>query len=159
MEGLDKLDFQILKLLQENSNITNLSLSKRIGLSPAPTLERVKKLEKNGIIKSYHAEVNPVALGLNVQTFILVTIGWHKENAAENFLRKVNEIDEVTECNIITGDGDFLLKVICKDLQAYQNLLFNVLSQIPEVERLKTLMTLSTVKNRKVLPLDYDGKA
>ena len=155
LEDLDKIDFQILRLLQENRNITNLSLSKKIGLSPAPTLERVKKLEKNGIIKSYHAEVDPIALGLTVKTFILVTIGWHKERASENFLRKVNEIDEVAECNIITGDGDFLLKVICKDLQAYQNLLFNVLSQIPEVERLKTLMTLSTVKNRKVLPLAY----
>lgn len=156
MEGLDKIDFQILRLLQENSNITNLSLSKKIGLSPAPTLERVKKLEKNGIIVSYHAVVDPVSLGLLVKTFILVTIAWHKENAADNFLKKVNDIDEVAECNIITGDGDFLLKVICRDLQAYQNLLFNVLSQIPEVERLKTLMTLSTVKNRKVLPLDYD---
>ncbi len=155
VEDLDKIDFQILRLLQENSNITNLSLSKKIGLSPAPTLERVKKLEKNGIIKSYHAEVDPLALGLTVKTFILVNIGWHMEHASENFLRKVNEIDEVAECNIITGDGDFLLKVICKDLQAYQNLLFNVLSQIPEVERLKTLMTLSTVKNRKVLPLSY----
>ena len=158
IEDLDKIDFQILRLLQENSNITNLSLSKRIGLSPAPTLERVKKLEKNGIIKSYHAEVEPWALGLTVKTFILVNIGWHKQNASENFLQKVNEIDEVAECNIITGDGDFLLKVICKDLQAYQNLLFNVLSQIPEVERLKTLMTLSTVKNRKVLPLNYNGE-
>jgi DNA-binding Lrp family transcriptional regulator len=156
IEDLDKIDYQILKLLQENSNITNLSLSKKIGLSPAPTLERVKKLEKNGVIKSYHAEVDPLALGLTVKTFILVNIGWHKQNASENFLQKVNEIDEVAECNIITGDGDFLLKVICKDLQAYQNLLFNVLSQIPEVERLKTLMTLSTVKNRKVLPLAYD---
>ena len=158
IEDLDKIDFQILRLLQENSNITNLSLSKRIGLSPAPTLERVKKLEKNGIIKSYHAEVDPLALGLTVKTFILVNIGWHKQNASENFLQKVNEIDEVAECNIITCDGDFLLKVICKDLQAYQNLLFNVFSQIPEVERLKTLMTLSTVKNRKVLPLNYNGE-
>ena len=156
-DELDKIDYQILKMLQENSNITNLSLSKKIGLSPAPTLERVKKLEKNGIIKSYHAEVDPHCLGLTVKTFILVNIGWHKEHASENFLKKVNEIDEVAECNIITGDGDFLLKVICKDLQAYQNLLFNVLSQIPEVERLKTLMTLSTVKNRKVLPVDYDN--
>ena len=156
VEDFDKIDYQILRLLQENSNITNLSLSKKVGLSPAPTLERVKKLEKNGIIKSYHAEVDPLLLGLTVKTFILVNIGWHQENASENFLRKVNEIDEVAECNIITGDGDFLLKVICKDLQAYQNLLFNVLSQIPEVERLKTLMTLSTVKNRKVLPLAYD---
>ncbi len=156
VDDFDRIDYQILRLLQENSNITNLSLSKKIGLSPAPTLERVKKLEKNGIIKSYHAEVDPLLLGLTVKTFILVNIGWHKENASENFLKKVNEIDEVAECNIITGDGDFLLKVICKDLQAYQYLLFNVLSQIPEVERLKTLMTLSTVKNRKVLPLAYD---
>jgi DNA-binding Lrp family transcriptional regulator len=155
-EDLDKIDYQILRLLQENSNITNLSLSKKIGLSPAPTLERVKKLEKNGIIKSYHAEVDPLMLGLTVKTFILVNIAWHKEKASENFLKRINEIDEVAECNIITGDGDFLLKVICKDLQAYQNLLFNILSQIPEVERLKTLMTLSTVKNRKVLPLDYE---
>jgi DNA-binding Lrp family transcriptional regulator len=156
VDDLDKIDYQILRLLQEDSNITNLSLSKAIGLSPAPTLERVKKLEKNGVIKSYHAEVDPLALGLTVKTFILVNIGWHKANASENFLLKINEIDEVAECNIITGDGDFLLKVICKDLQAYQNLLFNVLSQIPEVERLKTLMTLSTVKNRKVLPLRYE---
>ncbi len=158
VDGLDKIDYQILRILQENSNITNLSLSKKIGLSPAPTLERVKKLEKNGVIKSYHAEVDPLSLGLAVKTFILVTIAWHMENASDNFLRKVNEIDEVAECIIITGDGDFLLKVICRDLPSYQDLLFNVLSQIPEVERLKTLMTLSTVKNRKVLPLDYDAE-
>lgn len=156
MEGLDKIDFHILRLLQENSNITNLSLSNQIGLSPAPTLERVKKLEKNGVIRSYHADVNPKALGLDVVTFIMVTITWHKEDAAGHFLRQVNEIDEITECYTITGDGDFLLKVTCRDLQAYQNLLFNVLSQIPEVERLKTLMTLSTVKHHKVLPLDYE---
>jgi Lrp/AsnC family leucine-responsive transcriptional regulator len=154
-EDLDKIDYLILKILQENSNITNLSLSKRIGLSPAPTLERVKKLEKNGIIKSYHAVVDPIALGLNVMTYILVNIGWHKENASENFLQRVDQIDEVVECTIITGDGDFLLKVLCHDLRAYQDLLFNELSQIPEVERLKTLMTLSTVKNKKVLPLSY----
>ncbi len=154
-EDLDKTDYLILKILQEDSNITNLSLSKRIGLSPAPTLERVKKLEKNGIIKSYHAVVDPIALGLNVMTYILVNIGWHKEKASANFLQHVNDIDEIVECTIITGDGDFLLKVMCKDLKAYQDLLFNVLSQIPEVERLKTLMTLSTVKNKKVLPLSY----
>lgn len=156
MEGLDKIDYHILQLLQANSNITNLSLSNQVGLSPAPTLERVKKLEKNGIIRSYHADVDPNSLGLNVQTFILVNITWHKQDAADNFLRQVREIEEITECYTITGDGDFLLKVICKDLQAYQNLLFNVLSQVPEVERLKTLMTLSTVKSSKVLPFDYD---
>lgn len=153
---LDKIDLQILKLLQENSKITNLDLSKRIGLSPAPTLERVKKLEQSGVIKSYHAKVDALAIGLNVRTFALVNLAWHKENALDNFLRKIRDIDEVTECYIITGDADFLMKIVCKDLQAYEKLLFKTLSQIDEIERIKTLMTLSKVKKDKVLPFDYD---
>lgn len=157
-EDLDRIDYQIIRLLQENCNITNLSLSKKIGLSPAPTLERVKKLEKNGVIKGYHAVVDPLSLGLTVKTFILVNIGWHNENAVDHFLEKIAAIDEVTECYTITGEADFLLKIVCKDLQAYQDLLFNHLSKIPEVERLKTLMTLSSVKSRQVLPVNYNGK-
>ncbi|HNL30467.1 MAG TPA: Lrp/AsnC family transcriptional regulator, partial [Saprospiraceae bacterium] len=80
-EKLDKTDLKILQILQENSKITNLELSKRIGLSPAPTLERVKKLEQSGVIESYHANVNSQAIGLNVKTFALVSLAWHKENA------------------------------------------------------------------------------
>jgi DNA-binding Lrp family transcriptional regulator len=153
---LDKIDLQILKLLQENSKITNLDLSKKIGLSPAPTLERVKKLEQSGVIKSYHAKVDAVAIGLNVRTFALVNLAWQKENALENFLAKINSIDEITECYIITGDADFLMKIVCKDLPAYEKLLFKTLSQIEEIERIKSLMTLSKVKKDKVLPFDYD---
>ncbi len=153
---LDKIDLQILKLLQENSKITNLDLSKKIGLSPAPTLERVKKLETSGIIKSYHAKVDAVAIGLNVRTFALVNLAWQKPNALENFLEKIRNIDEVTECYIITGDADFLMKIVCKDLPTYEKLLFKTLSQIEEIERIKTLMTLSKVKKDKVLPFDYE---
>lgn len=153
---LDKIDLKILKLLQENSKITNLDLSKKIGLSPAPTLERVKKLEQSGIITSYHAKVDSAAIGLHVRTFILVSLAWQKENALENFIAKVNNIKEITECYIITGDADFVLKVVCKDIPTYEMLLFKTLSQIEEIERLKTLMTLSRVKKEKVLPFDYD---
>lgn len=153
---LDKIDLHILKLLQQNSKITNLDLSKKIGLSPAPTLERVKKLELSGIIKSYHAKVDAVAIGLNVRTFALVNLAWQKENALDQFLEKIKNIDEVTECYIITGDADFLMKIVCKDLPAYEQLLFKSLSQIEEIERIKTLMTLSKVKKDKVLPFDYD---
>ena len=153
---LDKIDLKILRLLQENSKITNLDLSKQIGLSPAPTLERVKKLEQSGIILSYHAKVDAAAIGLNVRTFVLVSLAWQKENALENFIKKVNEIDEITECYIITGDADFLLKIICRDLPTYEKLLFKTLSQIEEIERLKTLMTLSKVKKDKVLTYDYE---
>ncbi len=152
----DKIDLQILKLLQENSKITNLELSKQIGLSPAPTLERVKKLEQNGTIESYHAKVDASAIGLNVRTFVLVTLAWQKENALERFVEKIKSIKEVTECYIITGDADFLLKVVCKDLASYEQLLFKKLSQIEEIERLKTLMTMSKVKKEKVLPFEYE---
>ncbi len=153
---LDKIDLKILKLLQENSKITNLELSKKIGLSPAPTLERVKKLEQSEVIQSYHAKVDASKIGLNISTFVLVSLAWQKENALDNFIKKVQDIDEVTECYIITGDGDFLLRIICSDISAYEQLLFKKLSQIEEVERLKTLMTLSKAKKSKVLPFNYE---
>lgn len=157
-EKLDKIDLKILKILQENSKITNLDLSKKIGLSPAPTLERVKKLEQTEVIQSYHAQVNPNQIGLNVKTFVLVTLAWKKEDALNSFLEKIAKIDEVTECYIITGEADFLMKVVCRDIPSYEQLLFKSLSQIEEIERLKTLMTLSTVKDSKVLPYSYDEK-
>ena len=152
---LDKIDLSILQILQKNSKITNLDLSKMIGLSPAPTLERVKKLEQSGVVESYHAIVNPQSIGLNVKTFVLVSLAWQKENALNHFLDKIKSIEEITECYIITGEADFLIKIICKDIPTYEKLLFKTLSQIDEIERLKTLMTLSTVKDSKVLPLDY----
>ena len=152
----DKIDLKILQILQENSKITNLELSKRIGLSPAPTLERVKKLEQTNIIESYHAKVNPAAIGLSVKTFVLVSLAWQKENALNNFLEKIKAIEEISECYIITGEADFLIKIVCKDIPTYEKLLFKTLSQIEEIERLKTLMTLSTVKDSKVLPYDYE---
>jgi Lrp/AsnC family transcriptional regulator, leucine-responsive regulatory protein len=139
-DKLDKIDLRILQILQENSKITNLDLSKKIGLSPAPTLERVKKLEQSDVIQSYHAVVNPLHLGLNVKTF----------------LSKILEIPEIVECYIITGEADFLMKVVCKDIPTYEQLLFKTLSQIEEIERLRTLMTLSTVKDSKILPFDYE---
>ena len=137
--------------------IFSLDLSKKIGLSPAPTLERVKKLEQSGIIVSYHAKVDASAMGLNVKTYVLVSLAWQKPNALDNFIKKIKQIDEITECYIITGDADFLLKIVCKDIASYEKLLFKTLSQIEEIERLKTLMTLSKVKKEKVLPFDYDN--
>ncbi len=154
-EKLDKTDLKILQILQENSKITNLDLSKRIGLSPAPTLERVKKLELAKVIESYHAQINAQAIGLNVKTFVLVSLAWQKDNALNQFIEKIQSIDEIVECYIITGEADFLMKLVCKDIPTYEKLLFKTLSQIEEIERLKTLMTLSTTKQSKVLPFSY----
>ncbi len=154
---LDKIDLKILEQLQSNSKITNLDLSKKIGLSPAPTLERVKKLEQTGVITSYHAKVDPEALGLKVNTYVQVNLAWQKNKALENFIAKVHEIDEITECYIITGDADFIMKIVCRDIATYEQLLFKRLSQIDEIERIKTLMTLSKVKKSKVLPFNYEN--
>jgi Lrp/AsnC family transcriptional regulator, leucine-responsive regulatory protein len=150
---LDKVDHKILQILQESSKITNLDLSKRIGLSPAPTLERVKKLEQIGVIESYHAVVNEMEIGLSVRTFLMGTLAWHKPNALNNFLAKIKDIDEIVECFVITGDADFMMKIVCKDIPSYEKLIFKTISQIEEIERTKTLMTLSCVKASKILQL------
>jgi len=151
-DKLDKIDVKILNLLQENSKITNLELSRKIGLSPAPTLERVKKLEQLEIIESYHAKVNPNKVQLSISTFVLVNLAWNKPRAMESFVDKIKGID----CYVITGDADILMKIVCKDIQSYEMLLFKKLSQIEEVERLKTLMNLSVVKTSNKLPIHIE---
>ena len=153
---LDQTDLNILRVLQENSKVTNLELSKKVGLSPAPTLERVKKMETHGIIESYHANVNAQNIGLSVQTFVLVSLAWNKDNALDNFIAKIRQIPEIVECYIITGEADVIMRLHCKDIPSYEKLLFKTLSKIEEIERLKTLMALSTVKSTKLLPFNYE---
>ncbi len=155
-DKLDKIDVKILNLLQENSKITNLELSRKIGLSPAPTLERVKKLEQLEVIESYHAKVNPNKVQLSISTFVLVNLAWNKTRAMESFVEKIKNIEEVTDCYVITGDADILMRIVCKDIQSYEMLLFKKLSAIEEVERLKTLMNLSVVKSSNKLPLHIE---
>lgn len=153
--SLDKLDLKILKILQENGRITNIQLSNEIGLSPAPTLERVRKLESNGFIESYHAVANPQSLGLGVNTFIQVSLNWHKNDAINNFIEKINNIPEVIECHHITGAADFILKVMVKDINAYERLILDQLSKIEEIGHLQTMMILSTFKKSRAIPLEY----
>ena len=95
--NLDKTDFKILKILQEQGRITNIQLSNDVGLSPAPTLERVRKLENSGIIKSYHAIADAEALGLGIKTYIQISLNWHKLDAINNFISQINDIDEIVE--------------------------------------------------------------
>ncbi|GAA4407536.1 Lrp/AsnC family transcriptional regulator [Nibrella viscosa] len=150
---LDQIDRKVLEILQSNAKITNAQLSKEIGLSPAPTLERVKKLEMSGIIKSYHAQLDREKVGLGVTTFVMVTLVGHKKQVTELFVEKVNSIPEIIECHHITGSGDFLLKVIAKDIASYQVLMLEVINEIEEVASTQTMVILSTFKESKVLPI------
>lgn len=150
---LDKIDRKILEILQSNAKITNAQLSKDIGLSPAPTLERVKKLENMGIIKSYHAILDVDKIGLGVSTFVQVSLVGHNRENIEEFVKHIYEIDEIIECHHITGSGDFILKIITKDIAAYQKLMLERVSDIKVVDNMQSMVILSTFKDSKVMPI------
>ncbi len=151
---IDKIDKRILEILQSRAKITNAKLSEEIGLSPAPTLERVKKLEQMGIISSYHAKLNIEKVGLGVTTFVLATLNAHNRTNIESFIQEINKIPEVIECHHITGAGDFILKVIAKDIATYQKLMLEKISDIKQVDNMQSMVVLSTFKDSKVIPIN-----
>lgn len=155
INDLDKIDLNILKILQENGRITNLQLSQDIGLSPAPTLERVRKLENSGFIKSYHAMVDAKKLGLDVSTFVKVKLNSYKSEAIKSFIEETQKVEEIVECHYVTGSADFILKMMVKDMASYEHLIFHKLSQIKEIGNMETMVVLSTLKHSKALPMDY----
>ncbi|TAE48844.1 MAG: Lrp/AsnC family transcriptional regulator [Cytophagia bacterium] len=150
---LDQTDRKILQILQTNAKVTNAKLAQEVGLSPAPTLERVKKLESLGIIKSYHAMLDHTKVGLGVQTFVQVFLHSHKKSVLDAFVEKINLIENVVECHHITGSCDFLLKVIATDINAYQKLLLEQISEIEEISNMQSMVILSTEKDSKILPI------
>ncbi len=144
---LDETDIKIIQILQNNGRITNAELAKQIKISPPPTLERVKKLEKGGVIKKYVALVEPAEIGIESFSFMEVTLSRHGKDAVNKFIRAVQKVDEVMECHHITGDADFLLKIAVENIRAYENLVLNRLTDLPNIQHLKTTMVLSTLKN------------
>ncbi|MFT4753297.1 MAG: Lrp/AsnC family leucine-responsive transcriptional regulator [Salibacteraceae bacterium] len=151
--NIDLIDKKILDVLQENGRITNLHLSNLIGLSPAPTLERVRKLEKSKILKSYHAQVDASKLGYDLNVTIQVTLARQIDNAMQKFSTDIQSIDEIIECVQVTGDYDYLLRVIVKDVRGLDVLINEKLSKIEVIGQLKSNVILSTIKISKKIPL------
>jgi DNA-binding Lrp family transcriptional regulator len=154
---LDKIDKKILEILQRNAKITNAQLSKEIGLSPAPTLERVKKLESSGIITSYHAKLDTEKVGLGISTFVQISLTGHDKKSIKTFIDEVNKIDEIIECHHVTGTSDFILRVIAQDIASYQQLMLDKVNEIPVVDSLQSQVILSTFKDSKALPLNVNN--
>ncbi|HLU84080.1 MAG TPA: Lrp/AsnC family transcriptional regulator [Vicingaceae bacterium] len=155
---LDEIDLKILKKLQENAKITNLQLSKEISLSPAPTLERVKKLESRGFIKSYHALASEEKLQLGLSVFMQISLIRQRDNAINNFIEKINKIEEVMECYNVTGQADYLLKILVKDIAAFDTLVKDKLSPIEEIRNMHSMVVISKDKYSTVLPFNYIDK-
>jgi len=159
IDKLDNTDLKILNILQEDGCISNLDLSNRVGLSPTPTFERVKKLEKLKVIKGYHADLDPELLGLGIQTFMLVSLAQTGSESVENFFNEIDEIDEIIECyRIIGSSSDYLMKIIVKDMPAYEYLAMERIRKIKEVGQLRTMVILSTMKKSHHLPLQKKAK-
>jgi len=150
---IDKIDVKIMKTLQTQGRITNIQLSQEVGLSAAPTLERVKKLEKSGIIQSYHAKVDPKKIGLGFSALINVSLERQKDNAMSNFREKIEEIDEVVECLQITGNFDYLLRVMVPDIPSFEELIGERLSKIEEIGQMQTMVVLGEIKTFNSFPI------
>lgn len=151
--NIDNIDKKILETLQENGRIKNSDLAKVINISPPPTAERIKKLEKNGYIKKYVALVDPMKVGITCFTYVEVTLIRHGKDAVERFTSSIVEIEEVLECHHITGDADFLLKIATKDIPNYEQFIIHTLTALPDVQHLKTLVVLSTLKQETKIPI------
>ena len=150
---MDKIDLKIIELMQQKGRITNALLAEKIGLSPAPTLERVRKLERMGVIASYHALVDAKKVGLNVVIFIGIKLDYHTKNAIEQFKTRMDALPEVTEAYHTTGESDFLLKVYAKDIESYQKFIVEKLSQLEGISQIRSNVVMSETKQSHLLPV------
>jgi len=150
---LDRYDLHILKILQNDSSISMQDLGAQIGLSHTPCWRRVKKLEEHGVIIKQVALLNSKNLDLDVNVFVHVTLRQHHENALNRFEEAVCQLTEVVECYTVSGETDFLLRVVVKDVEAYEKLLKGTLLQLPEVGNLSSTFALRQVKYTTEIPI------
>lgn len=151
--SLDNIDLKILEILQEDGRITNNDLAKKIGLTTTPTLERVKRLTKDGIIEGYQARINREKVDKGFTAFVSVTLAAHKLNLMEEFNEAVRAIPEILACYNTTGEGDFLLHVIAKDTKDYEKLMRTKLTILPDIQRIRTNIVLNTIKEQTKIPV------
>ena len=151
---LDRYDRQILAVLQADGRISNQELADRIGLSPSPCLRRVRALEKSGLISGYRAILDARQLGLTLMALVHISMDRHTPERFANFEQRIAELPEVLECLLITGQqADYQLKVIVKDMDAYQSLLLNRITRIDGVSGVHSSFVMRRVVDNTALPV------
>jgi DNA-binding Lrp family transcriptional regulator len=151
--ALDAIDRKILAALQDNARLPNVELANAVGLSPSPCLRRVRELEDRGVIRRYVTLVAPVAIGLPVSVFVSVTLERQVEEALDRFEEAILERPEVMECYLMTGDADYLLRVVTADLAGYERFLKDHLTRLRGVASIKSSFALKQVKYSTAMPL------
>ena len=153
---MDAIDLRILARLQHDARITNVELAKAVNLSPSPCLARVRALEAAGYIERHVTLLNPKKLGLTVSVLVQVTLEKQVEAALETFEKAVRERPEVMECYLMTGDADYLLRVLVADVPAFERFILEFLSRVPGVGNIKSSFALKQVKYQTALPLTVE---
>lgn len=149
----DAIDLRILELLQNDGRLSNVDLAKAVGLTPAPTLERVRKLESAGYIRGYAAHLDGAALGCGTTAFVSVVLQSHRLDTSVRFREACERLPEVLECHHIAGEEDFLLKVVTAGPAEYERFVLETLTRVTGIEKVKTTFVLSTSKMTTALPL------
>ncbi|MFC0211793.1 Lrp/AsnC family transcriptional regulator [Paenibacillus chartarius] len=151
---LDDIDKAILRELQEDASISNLNLSKKIGLSPSACLARTKNLVETGIIKKFATIVDEKKLGMEVTAFVLVNLTPLNRETIHSFLADIHKFPQVQECYTLTGSHDYLLKIVAADMESYRDFIIDSLMQNSAISRVETSMVMSTEKRTVFVPID-----
>ena len=150
---LDQIDYKILRHLQDDARMTNADLAEKVGLSPTPCLRRLRRLETDGIIKGYHAEINRELLGVNVTVIILVKLEREDDATLREFEAQIKKRPEVMECYLVTGKFDYFIRVVIPSLSAYEVFLSETILRMPKVATVESSFTLREVERKVVTPL------
>ncbi|VBR79544.1 winged helix-turn-helix transcriptional regulator [Burkholderia pseudomallei] len=154
VRALDKLDRRILKLLQEDGRMAMKDLAERVGLTVTPCIERVRRMERDGVITGYHARVDPSQLGASLLVFVEITLDHKNGNMFEQFRRGVMKIDEVLECHLVSGDFDYLIKARIGEMADYRKLLGDILLQLPGAVQSKSYVVMEEIKETLMIAVD-----
>ena len=153
MANLDRIDRRLLAELQDDGRITNVDLARRVELTAPPCLRRVRALEEEGVIKGYHAQLDASKLGFAITVFALVSLKSQAEESLRQFEDHIRTLPEVRECHMLNGEIDFILKIVSRDLQTFQEFLTSKLTPAPNVASVKTSLTIRTAKQLPGVPL------
>lgn len=153
--ALDRLDMNILRVLQKDGRISYVDLAEQVGLSSTPCIERVKRLEKEGYIQGYYARLNPHMLDYNMLVFVEISLSYQTPDAFEMFKKAVKNLPYILECHLVSGDADYLLKARINDMSEYRALLGDMLLTLPGVKNSKSYIVMEEVRETLELPVEY----
>ena len=153
MANLDEIDRQLLQELQAEGRVTNVELARRVGLTAPPCLRRVRALEDEGVIRGYHADLEPSKRGFAIVVFAMVSLKSQAETALREFEEAMQDLPEVREVHMLNGEIDFILKIVSRDLQSFQEFLTSKLTPAPNVASVKTSLPIRTSKYTPGVPL------